>query len=227
MFTTCPAPARPRQRSSRDNAGAIDLLNAYGARLEYLSGFLGLAEEEHWRRTLERSIEFDSPEASRVFVHGKWRAIPRRQCAHGDDDCPGYRFSRTVVEPRPWTGPLQELRDQIARRTGFRANFVLVNHYAHAGEYISWHADDERDLDPAAPIASLSLGSAREFQFRPRTPGEEPGTVTMMLEAGSLLTMHAPTNSRFQHCLPWRTGRAAGNIGPRWNPTFRRMIGGN
>ena len=89
---------------------------------------------------------------------------------------------------------------------------------------VSWHADDERDLDPAVPIASLSLGSACEFQFRPRTPGKEPGTVAMLLEAGSLLTMHAPTNSRFQHCLPRRTGRAACDIGPRWNLTFRRMI---
>ena len=203
----------------------IDLLNAHGARLEYLSGFLGPADEPLWRRKLEDSIEFDSPEASRVFVHGKWRAIPRGQCAHGDDDCPGYRFSRTVVGPRPWIGPLRELRDQIAERTGFRANFVLVNHYAHAGEYISWHADDERDLDPVAPIASLSLGCAREFQFRPRTPGEEPGTVTILLEAGSLLMMNAPTNGRFQHCLPKRTGRAAYDIGPRWNLTFRRMIG--
>ena len=214
MFTTCPTLARPRQRSSRDNGVAIDLLNAHGASLEYLSGFLGPAEEDLRRRTLEHGIEFDSPEASRVFVHGKWRAIPRCQCAYGDDDCPVYRFSRAMVEPRSWTGPLRELRDRIAERTGSRANFALVNHYAHAGEYISWHADDERDLDPAVPIASLSLGSACEFQFRPRTPGKEPGTVAMLLEAGSLLTMHAPTNSRFQHCLPRRTGRAACDIGP-------------
>ena len=145
-------------------------------------------------------------------------------CAHGDDDCPGYRFSGVQVQPRPWIEPLRELRDLVARCTGFRANFVLVNHYAHAGQHISWHADDERDLDPAAPIASLSLGSARDFQFRPCARGAEPGTVTLTLEPGSLLVMHPPTNRLFQHCLPKRSGTRAAATGARWNLTFRRMV---
>lgn len=218
------APAGDCRPRGRDNTAAVALLNERGAALEYVSGFLSAVQEGELRLALEREIQFDDAQASRVFVHGKWRAIPRRQCAHADDDCPPYRFSGVAVRPRPWTAPLRQLRDAVADRTGFRANFVLVNHYAHAGEYISWHSDDERDLDPAAPIASVSLGSAREFQLRARSSLEVPETVAMVLEPGSLLMMNAPTNARFQHCLPRRTGKAASAIGARWNLTFRRMV---
>lgn len=111
---------KTRHPDTRDNSVAIDLLNAQGARLAYQPGFLSPTDEPLWRTRLENGVEFDRPETSSVFVHGKWRAIPRRQCAHGDDDCPGYRFSGTVVKPRPWIGPLRDLRDLIAERTGFR-----------------------------------------------------------------------------------------------------------
>ena len=37
-------------------------------------------------------------------------------------------------------------------------------------------ADDEPELDPAAPIASLSLGAPRDFRLRPRpSPRRPPG----------------------------------------------------
>jgi alkylated DNA repair dioxygenase AlkB len=223
--TVSPA-SKGRPRQLHDNQAAVAVLNHHGANVEYAAGFLTPGEELQFRHALERAVVFDSAQASRVFVHGRWHDIPRRQCAHGDDDCPCYRFSGVQVQPRPWILPLREVRGLVAERIGFRANFVLVNHYAHAGQHISWHADDERDLDPAAPIASLSLGGARVFQFRPCARGAAPGTVTMMLEPGSLLMMYPPTNAKFQHCLPKRSGaRAAAAVGVRWNLTFRRMVG--
>lgn len=206
------------------NDAAIALLNDHGASLTYIPSFLGSAEEHAWRWTLEENIQFDGPESSRVFVHGKWHPIPRRQCAYADDECSTYRFSGTAVRARTWIEPLRRMRDTLAERTGFRANFVLINHYANGSEYISWHADDERDLDLAAPIASLSLGSPRAFQLRPRVRPAGLGTITILLESGSLLMMDPPTNANFQHCLPKRGGRATSTLGPRWNLTFRRMV---
>ena len=112
------------------NNSAVALLNDHGAALEYLPTFLTSSEEHGWRVLFEQDVGFDSAQTSRVFVHGQWRPIPRRQCAHGDDD-----------------------------------------------------------LDPTAPIASLSLGSVREFQFRPRVRPQALGTVTMLLQVGSLLSI--------------------------------------
>ena len=34
---------------------------------------------------------------------------------------------------------------------------------------MGWHSDNERELDSSKPIASLSLGAARDFFFRHRT----------------------------------------------------------
>jgi hypothetical protein len=31
---------------------------------------------------------------------------------------------------------------------------------------MSWHADDEKELDPKGQIASLSLGASRDFCFK-------------------------------------------------------------
>jgi hypothetical protein len=44
----------------------------------------------------------------------------------------------------------------------------LCYRYRDGRDYIAEHRDDERELDPAAPIASLSLGCARDFVFRHR-----------------------------------------------------------
>lgn len=206
----------------KDPHAAIALLNAHGANLLYVPDFLDPQQELHYRARLEAEVEFDSPEASRVFVHGKWRDIPRRQSAYGDEGL-SYRFSGTRVPARPWAPVVAELRDRMAARTAAPINFVLVNWYEGLRHGVGWHADDERDLDPSAPIASLSLGHPRDFQFRPSAPGAAPGTVTMRLEPGSLLLMLPPTNQRFQHCLPRRTGANAATIAPRWNLTGRVM----
>jgi hypothetical protein len=44
----------------------------------------------------------------------------------------------------------------------------LCYRYRDGRDYIAEHRDDESDLDPAMPIASLSLGCARDFVFRHR-----------------------------------------------------------
>lgn len=40
--------------------------------------------------------------------------------------------------------------------------------YKNGTDYIAEHRDDEKDLDPVVPIASLSLGQARDFVFKHR-----------------------------------------------------------
>jgi len=42
----------------------------------------------------------------------------------------------------------------------------LCCRYRDGRDYIAEHRDDERELDSAVPIASLSLGCARDFVFR-------------------------------------------------------------
>ena len=174
----------------------VDYLNEHGADVTYICGFLDPFEAEHFLHALLAEVEFNRPEDSRVFVHGKWLLIPRRQSGYGD---PGtsYRFAGCTVSARPWAAApsLARMREILHQRAGYEANFVLLNHYRHGADSIGWHQDDEADLGPAPQILSVSLGAVRDFQFRRRdaaTSGVR--TVSLALEAGSLLVMRDPTN---------------------------------
>ncbi|KAF6729532.1 Alpha-ketoglutarate-dependent dioxygenase alkB-like 2 [Oryzias melastigma] len=75
----------------------------------------------------------------------------------------------------------------------------------HMGE----HRDDEKELDPACPIASVSLGAARDFIFRHRDArgrncSRQIEPVKLELAHGSLLLMNPPTNTFWYHSLPVR-----------------------
>jgi alkylated DNA repair dioxygenase AlkB len=67
-----------------------------------------------------------------------------------------------------------------------------------------------------APIASVSLGAARDFAFRRGRSG--PACATVRLEHGSLLVMEGSTQRHFQHRVPPR--KTCGE--PRINLTFRK-----
>lgn len=95
------------------------------------------------------------------------------------------------------------------------------NGYDHIGE----HRDDEKDLDRLSPIASLSLGQARDFVFRHADARHSDNqkrdipSVKLLLSHGSLLMMNPPTNKYWYHSLPQRKSCP----GVRLNLTFRKM----
>ena len=89
------------------------------------------------------------------------------------------------------------------------------------------HRDDEKELDPAAPIASLSFGATRDFYFKHASARGAKGkrttvepTVKLALDDGTLLLMKEPTNRFWYHALPPR----AKCEGVRINLTFRKII---
>jgi alkylated DNA repair dioxygenase AlkB len=111
-----------------------------------------------------------------------------------------------------------QLKARLEEQAGWRFNSLLLNLYRDGRDRMGWHADDEPELDPQAPIASLSLGAARDFQLRPRRPvDEERATLTLALGDGDLLLMEAPTQQHWQHQLPARRRVSE----PRLNLTFR------
>lgn len=104
--------------------------------------------------------------------------------------------------------------------------------YATGLDYAGEHRDDEKELDADAPIASLSLGAARDFYFKHGSArggrknnnpakGEKaaPPRVNLVLEDGMLLLMNPPTNKFWWHGLPVRKKCQEVRI----NLTFRRL----
>ena len=122
--------------------------------------------------------------------------------------------------------------------TGWRFNSLLLNRYRDGRDAMGWHADDEPELDPSAPIASLSLGASRDFRLRPRSsPRRAPGLpppegystargstadspcapFNLKLAHGDLLLMEPPSQLWWQHAVP----RRLRVTGQRLNLTFR------
>ncbi|CAG0893955.1 unnamed protein product [Darwinula stevensoni] len=126
---------------------------------------LGKQEADFLFASLESSTQYYSGELTQIRVYGKWHPIPRKQVAYGDTGLT-YRFSGITVPAKPWTPLLKALCDAVSHIACTEFNFVLINRYKDGNDRIGEHRDDEKDLDPAAPIASVSLGQPRDFVLR-------------------------------------------------------------
>ncbi|XP_056276088.1 DNA oxidative demethylase ALKBH2 isoform X2 [Pseudoliparis swirei] len=185
---------------------------------------LSTEEADQLFKQLEEEVVYSTGEEATVQVFGKVHGIPRKQATYGDAGLT-YTYSGVPRSARPWTPTLEYIRDVVTKTTGQTFNFVLVNRDGrdHMGE----HRDDERELDPLAPIASVSLGAARDLIFRHRDARGRHGVrqmdpVKLELAHGSLLLMNSPTNTFWYHSLPVRKKTSL----PRINLTFRRVLPG-
>nr|XP_046243340.1 DNA oxidative demethylase ALKBH2 isoform X2 [Scatophagus argus] len=165
-------------------------------------------------KQLEEEVVYSTGEEAKVLVFGKVYSIPRKQAAYGDAGLT-YTYSGVTRLANLWTPTMEHIRDAVTKATGYKDG------QDHMGE----HRDDEKELDPLCPIASVSLGAARDFIFRHRDArGKhmqrriEP--VKLQLAHGSLLLMNSPTNTFWYHSLPVRKKISL----PRINLTFRRIL---
>jgi alkylated DNA repair dioxygenase AlkB len=135
----------------------------------------------------------------------------------GDPGC-HYTYSGVRNGIEPWSARVQQLREQVERAAGCRFNSLLLNHYRDGSDKLDWHADDERELNPEQPIASLSLGAARTFRLKPKDASVEVNIpLSFELGQGDLLVMDSPTQRHWLHQVPQRL-RVKGD---RINLTFR------
>ena len=171
---------------------------------------------------LENEVDYLPTETTKIRIFGKWHPIPRKQAGYGD---PGisYTYSGISLSAKVWTPVLKELVLKVKQATGHDYNFVLINRYADGKDSMGEHKDDEKELDPHVPIASMRLGAQRDFYFKhQRTRNQKDKSipkVSLQLEDGSLLLMNEPTNKFWYHALPVR--KSCHNI--RINLTFRKI----
>jgi alkylated DNA repair dioxygenase AlkB len=142
------------------------------------------------------------------------RAVPREEVWMGPY---AYKFSGRTLVPASWTPEIEALKAKIGEQYGCDYNSVLLNRYANEQDSVSWHSDDEPEMDSEHPIASLSLGAAREFLVRPIT--SKKTLQSYVLSSGSLLVMPPGFQQRYQHCVP----KSRTPCVTRVNLTFRRM----
>jgi DNA oxidative demethylase len=172
---------------------------------------------------LEEQIHYLTGKLSQVKIYGKWHPLPRKQAGYGEPGVyysfTGHRLKATDWATAPVLGELLALVQSAANTT---FNFVFINRYADGGDRIGEHRDADKDLDPVAPIASLTFGASRDFYFKHtshRAGDKSEPLVKIQLDDGMLMLMHPPTNSFWHHALPTRKGCKEARI----NLTFRRI----
>ncbi|XP_076435019.1 DNA oxidative demethylase ALKBH2-like [Babylonia areolata] len=207
---------------SRAGSLAWKEIRAENLDLDYVRLFTK-SEADSILQDLEKSVTYNTGQLARVMMFGKWVDIPRKQTAYGEEGLT-YTFSGNTVPARPWIPSLTRIRDILTSLTGVHFNFVLVNRYKDGCDYMGEHKDDEKDLSPDCPIASLSFGQPRDFYFKHQDSRGKNATrtverVSLVLEHGGLLLMKAPTNQYWYHALPQR--KRLGQV--RVNLTFRKM----
>jgi len=120
------------------------------------------------------------------------------------------------MDINPWTPLLEKLKSICEEKSGASFNSLLLNLYRNGEDKVSWHADDEPELESEPCIASLSLGATRRFKFRHRDTKE---IVERELPSGSLVVMSGLSQSEWEHEIP----KQKTVKGPRINLTFRSV----
>jgi alkylated DNA repair dioxygenase AlkB len=150
-----------------------------------------------------------------LYMFGKLITTKRKVAWVGDEGC-AYTYSGVKKEPQAWTPELLLIKSKLEVIAQCKFNSCLLNLYHDGSEGMGWHSDDEPELVQTAPIASMSLGAARKFSFKHKA---DKTNASLMLENGSVLLMHAPTQTFWNHSLV-KTTRP---VGPRINLTFRAI----
>ena len=196
----------------QDDTGPL-LILAKDGRAEYLNRFYDTETADGLFNNLLDSLTWESDE---LFMFGKLVRTARKVAWVGDPECL-YTYSGVQKKPQPWSQELAQMRNKLEQFTGHSYNSCLLNLYHTGDEGMGWHSDNERELDSAAPIASISLGVRRKFAFRHK---HDKTTNSVFLEHGSLLIMHPPIQEYWQHSLL----KTKTVTSPRINLTFRKIL---
>lgn len=162
---------------------------------------------------LRNSLTF---EIDQLVMFGKAVSTRRKVAWVADAGCT-YKYSGALKMPQAWTSDLLIIKEELEAISRCQFNSCLLNFYHDGDDGMGWHSDDEKELDPHAPIASLSLGAQRKFAFRHKKDKE---TISLFLENGSALIMHAPTQQFWHHAL--LKTKTVSEV--RINLTFRKII---
>ena len=163
-------------------------------RAHYFPGIYSETSANQLISQLQTSLQW---QPDQLLMFGKLVTMRRKVAWVGDPNC-SYTYSGVKKTPQHWTPELLLIKSQLEAIAQAEFNSCLLNLYHDGEDGMGWHSDDERELDPHSPIASLSLGAQRKFALRHKKDKE---TVALFLENGSVLIMHAPTQAHWQHAL--------------------------
>lgn len=157
---------------------------------------------------LPSSDQFDSlwhmhpADYTKILIHGKQVLTPRWQQAYGRD----YLYSGQTNAALPVPAILEPYLTWV-QTIHPKLNGLLLNWYdGKLGHYIGKHRDSTKNLDPHAPIVTISLGETRTFRVR---PFQGKGTIDFPVPSGCVIVMPFATNQSWMHEIV-KTTKATG-----------------
>jgi len=155
----------------------------------------------------------------KVFLYGEWRS-QRRCVGFFSDESYGYFYSNQCARSQKLSPALKTLLAAINDDYGASFNGMLINHYRDGTDKISYHADDEKALDPQTGVVTLTWGAERIFRLREKVP-KRAGRIlhNAVTKSGYALQMRG---ERFQKDLTHEIPEQKKVLGGRFSITFRR-----
>lgn len=185
----------------------------YDGEVYYFENFMEDKLARQFFQNLHKNIYWEHDE---FLMYGK-KIITKRKVAWYGSKAFDYTYSQKTRKARIFTDDLIKIKQLIEAVSKDIFNSCLLNLYHGGSEGMGWHSDNEKELQPLATIASLSLGGERKFAFKHKTTKE---TVSLTLHHGSLLLMKGEVQQHWLHQLP----KTKKTTDPRINLTFRHMI---
>ncbi|KAF8636694.1 hypothetical protein AX17_003499 [Amanita inopinata Kibby_2008] len=153
----------------------------------------GLNDDETWQ------------EAARYWYNGRMTEAPARFPPEMEGACKiieqivNDEIGKRKLFPLEWGGS--------GKNSLWIANVAAANCYQGAKESVGYHSDQLTYLGPYPTIASLSLGTKRNFNLREVIPTEETNirkarTFAIPLPHNSLTIMYPPCQEQFKHSVP-------------------------
>ncbi len=157
----------------------------------------------------------------KVFLYGAWRS-QRRRVGFFSDESYGYFYSNQCARSQKLSPALKTLLAAINYDYGASFNGMLINHYRDGTDKISYHADDEKALDPQTGVVTLTWGAERIFRLREKVP-KRAGCIlhNAVTKSGYALQMRG---ERFQKDLTHEIPEQKKVLGGRFSITFRRHV---
>jgi len=136
-------------------------------------------------------------------IQGKEIPVPRLIEWFGDVD---YTYSGITHHAKKMPEIILQVKEVLEKNCSLKLkkevkfNSVLLNLYRNGRDSISFHSDDERELDEEPIIASVSLGATRRFIFKNKENGKLKEEIK--LNHGHCLIMYGKTQKEWFHGIP-------------------------
>jgi len=184
--------------------------------LYYISNFI---EDSNRDLLFDHILNTFDLKTDKYNFNGKIVESPRLIGFAADENI-SYNYSNNDHRSQKYSIPMEGIARKIEERLGLSKGYFngcLINYYRNGHDSISYHKDNEPDMDRNTYIAVISLGAERIFYLKHDTDNI---VKKIKLENGSLAIMTPLCQKEYKHAILKEKNIEE----PRISLTFRHFI---